>query len=106
MKVIDIGREFSIYPAGRYLDDGDYNGEVFRKDILIPALVANDRVEIILDNTRGYDSSFLEEAFGGLFRDMDIDYSTVIRKLILSTEDKFLKDEILSYMLDASKKRN
>lgn len=104
MRIIDIGRDFSIYPAGRYADDGDYSGEVFRRNILIPALVSNEKVEIILDNTRGYDSSFLEEAFGGLFREMDIDYATVARKLILSTDDKFLRDEILSYMVDASKR--
>jgi len=66
---IDIARDFSPVPAGRHASDGDYSGEHFRKSVLRPALDKYSTVEVILDNTEGFGSSFLEEAFGGLVRD-------------------------------------
>lgn len=66
--VIDIGKHFSEVPAGRFPDDGPDNGERFRVQFLVPALRESNTVEVVLDNTEGYGSSFLEEAFGGLVR--------------------------------------
>ena len=40
-KIINIRRDFSRYPAGRYIGDGPYNGQRFREDFLIPALKDN-----------------------------------------------------------------
>ncbi|HGM6931351.1 TPA: STAS-like domain-containing protein [Stenotrophomonas maltophilia] len=68
-KTIDIAKDFSPVPAGRHVSDGDYSGEFFRTSILRPALDEFSSVEVILDNTEGFGSSFLEEAFGGLVRD-------------------------------------
>ncbi|ROQ42464.1 uncharacterized protein DUF4325 [Stenotrophomonas maltophilia] len=68
MKTIDISRDFSRFPAGRYKADSDFSGEVFRDKILAPALSNFEHVQVILDNTEGFGSSFLEEAFGGLVR--------------------------------------
>lgn len=68
MKIIDISRDFSNVPAGRHEADGDFSGEAFRDKILVPALRQYDRVQVVLDNTEGFGSSFLEEAFGGLVR--------------------------------------
>lgn len=68
MKIIDISRDFSKVPAGRHKADGDFSGEVFRDELLAPALREYESVEVILDNTEGFGSSFLEEAFGGLVR--------------------------------------
>ncbi|MET4572753.1 hypothetical protein ABIA68_001604 [Stenotrophomonas rhizophila] len=68
MTTIDIGRDFSAVPAGRHQEDGEYNGERFRNELLAPALRSYESVEVILDNTEGFGSSFLEEAFGGLVR--------------------------------------
>lgn len=65
---ISVSTRFSEYPAGRYRADGDFSGEVFREDILVPLLSKHDLVEIDLDGAMGYGSSFLEEAFGGLVR--------------------------------------
>lgn len=67
-KTIDIGLDFSKVPAGRHPEDGDYSGEAFRNNLLKPALEEFERVEVVLDNTEGFGSSFLEEAFGGLVR--------------------------------------
>jgi hypothetical protein len=64
--------DYAPSPGGRYASDGDFSGEWFRDDILVPALTAAiDRSEVLiveLAGTSGYGSSFLEEAFGGLIR--------------------------------------
>lgn len=68
---ISIAKDFSDVPIGRARSDGDYTGEAFREDYLIPQLrkaTANDPLIVELDGAEGYPSSFLEEAFGGLVR--------------------------------------
>lgn len=67
-KKITVGIDFAKTPIGRYREDGPYSGQVFREDILIPALKENDKVIIDLSGVEGYGSSFLEEVFGGLIR--------------------------------------
>lgn len=68
MKSIDIASDFSKYPGGRYAADGDGNGESFRQRFLVPVLESGQTARVVLDGARGYPSSFLEEAFGGLIR--------------------------------------
>ena len=68
MKTIDIAKDFSDTPLGRYPTDGPHSGERFREEFLYPALKKNDSVSIVIDGTEGYGSSFLDEAFGGLVR--------------------------------------
>ena len=68
MKFISIGKDFSRAPIGRYKSDGAFSGEVFREDILKPALDSYQVIEIKIDDVEGYGSSFLDEAFGGLIR--------------------------------------
>jgi hypothetical protein len=65
-KVIRIAQEFCAAPSGRHPADGDFNGERFREEWLVPALEAGDAVEVVFDDAKGYGASFLEEAFGGL----------------------------------------
>ena len=67
-KIINIAKDFSRYPAGRFKSDGDYSGEHFREDLLIPALESENEIIIELDGTLGYSSAFFEEVFGGLVR--------------------------------------
>lgn len=68
MKRINIGKEFSDIPWGRYPDDGPVSGERFREELLKPALKEYHQVIVCLDDAEGYGSSFLDEAFGGLVR--------------------------------------
>jgi len=65
---IDVARDFTNRPFGRYRDDGDRSGEVFREKKLVPALRKYDHVTVDLGGTNVYGSSFLEEVFGGLVR--------------------------------------
>ena len=69
MKRIDIAKDFSDTPIGRYHpEDGPVTGERFREELLYPALKQDGQVTVVIDGTEGYGSSFLDEAFGGLVR--------------------------------------
>ena len=68
MKTISIARDFSPTPGGRLSRDGPFSGEAFRKRFLEPSVDQGEVVVVELDNVAGLPSSFLEEAFGGLFR--------------------------------------
>lgn len=100
---IDVGKSYSRYPAGRFADDGPYSGEKFREELLLPPLRRGSRVEVVLDNTAGYGSSFLEEAFGGLLR-AGIAATDVSELLVLITDDEGLRDEVLGYIDDEAKR--
>jgi len=65
---IDVAEKCGKFPFGRYRSDGEKSAEVFRDDILIPALDEHDEVTVDLSGTLYYSSSFLEETFGGLVR--------------------------------------
>ena len=66
--VIDVGRDFSTTPGGRYRAEGDWSGEEFREKFLVPRLDAGEDVIVDLDGPIGFTTSFLEEVFGGLVR--------------------------------------
>lgn len=95
--VINVARDFSKYPAGRYTEDGPASGQLFRDKFLIPALNEAKVLTIELDGTRGYGSSFLEEAFGGAVR-AGFAPSLVIQSIILISVDQSLVEEIHDYI--------
>lgn len=105
MAKILIARDFSPYPAGRYLEDGEFNGTTFRQDYLVPALKNFECVEVVFDGVTGFGSSFLEEAFGGLIREEGMDKKSLDDKLVLSTAELELEDDVkqsIRYMADAA----
>lgn len=69
---IKISKDFSDTPGPRYIKDGEYSGEAFRKELLEPlfreAIEKQEKLLIDFDGGYGYPTSFLEEAFGGLVR--------------------------------------
>lgn len=100
MKNISIASDFTKFPAGRFKDDGPYSGELFREKYLAPALSMNETVVVELDGARGYGSSFLEEAFGGLVR-LGFPADTVLSNVKLVSKDSSLIAEIQSYIRDS-----
>ena len=101
MITVTVAKDFSRHPAGRHLTDGPFNGELFRKKFLEPNIRTVDRIVIFFDGARGYGSSFLEEAFGGLIR-TGVPKELAISKLDLQTSNPDLKREILEYIQGAS----
>ena len=65
---IDVATDFFRNPFGRYRDDGERSAEVFREDMLVPAMREHAHVTVDLSGSNYYGSSFLEEVFGGLVR--------------------------------------
>lgn len=90
MEII-ICKDFTDAPGPRFKSQGDYSGEAFREDLLIPkfkeALEQNEKLIINFDGTFGYPTSFLEEAFGGL-------KEVYNKELILKTLEFISNDEI------------
>lgn len=90
MLEINISKEYTETPGGRYKEDGAFSGEEFRETMLVERyLAARDqktKLKIILDGGYGYPSSFLEEAFGGLSRTYGKE--SVKETLIFVSEDE------------------
>lgn len=98
-QTIDVARDFSKEPIGRYKTDGESSGEVFRQNLLIPALRDAEVVQVVLDGTEGYGSSFLDEAFAGLLRVHVLGVGEFSRRITLvSEEDPSLTTEIQEYV--------
>ena len=103
---IDIAKHFSKTPGPRYIHEGDFSGESFRKNILYPkvkeVIAKNGKIVIILDGTAGYGTSFLEESFGGLIREDNLSYTDLINVLeFISNEEPYLINDIYSYLEEA-----
>lgn len=106
---ISIVENFSRTPGPRYISEGEYSGELFRKSILLPnvkkAMETGDDILVDLDRASGYGTSFLEEAFGGLIREDKIPYDYLKNHMkIKSDEDEIYINEINIYMESAHKK--
>ncbi len=101
-----ISKEFTETPGGRFYTDGDFSGEMFReevlKSLLETAISSNEKIIIDLDDTYGYGSSFLEEAFGGLAR---IKTTKIVKEIIdfKSNDEPEQIERLKKYIEDASK---
>ncbi len=67
---IIIARDFTDTPGARYRTDGDWSGEMFLEEILLPRFndAANKGYVLLidLDKVFGYPSSFVSGSFGKL----------------------------------------
>ncbi len=102
--VLNIAKQFSRSPAGRYRADGPFSGEAFREDLLLPALNQSETVEVQLDGALGFGSSFLEEAFGGLVREAGLKADALHAKLRISSKLKTYEQRVWRYVDDARPK--
>lgn len=108
MRKINIGKDFSDHPIGRYRSDGNSSGEVFREEVLIPNLKKledNEKIEIILDDgVDGYGSSFLVEAFAGIVKAGIMDSKDLSKRLVFSYSDEdfsFYEGKVRQYIAEA-----
>lgn len=106
-----VARDFSRTPGPRYINEGDFSGQLFREQFLLPivreAISSKSMLRVDLDGTAGYGTSFLEEAFGGLVRENHIPLNDLLPILdIKSDEEDYLVEDITGYLKDASEKRN
>ena len=101
--VINVAKEFSGTPGGRYSRGGKFSGEDFRRNLLLPrfheCMENGEKLTVVLDGGYGYASSFLEEAFGGLVRETKDARTRQIE--IISAEQPGLIDTIKGYINDA-----
>jgi STAS-like domain of unknown function (DUF4325) len=103
--VLSIAEKFSAYPAGRDDNDGDFNGQKFRRNFLVPLLKqaegSHTKVTVSLRGMKSFGSSFLEEAFGGLVRNEGFKKSTLASILVIDAgapENERYKDSIERYI--------
>jgi hypothetical protein len=104
---LNIAKDYSPTPGSRRKSESVFSGEKLRTEVLVPLVTkakAEDlNIEINLDGTAGYGTSFLEEAFGGLIRVNNFDYNDLAKRIhFISTEEEYLITDIFQYMKDAS----
>lgn len=103
---INVCKEYTDTPGGRYKKQGDFSGQDFRETMLEPkyleAIMKNEKLQIDLDGGYGYGSSFLEEAFGGLIRDLKDNYKQALDIIEIKSDDEpKLIEDIKRYIKEA-----
>lgn len=109
-KILNIAKDFSRCPGARYRKEGEFSGEEFREDYLIPrleeALTNGDILLIDLDGSSGYSTSFIEESFGGLIRNNKYTLQQLNEVLdFKSDEDPSYIEDIKDYLKHAWENR-
>jgi len=103
---LSIARDFSRTPGPRHESEGEFSGELFYKGHLHPSFCrareGRQKLEVDLDGTAGFASSFLEETFGGLARDFG---AAAVRDTVTikSLEEPYLVEEIWGFVEKAEK---
>ena len=99
--IVNVAQDFSPVPGGRFDEDGEFNGSRFRREHLVPKLRSCECVDVVIDGTEGFGSSFLEEAFGGLIRVEGFSRAELVDRLrIVANDPRSLRyrRKIYSYM--------
>lgn len=87
---INIAKDFSDSPGGRYKKQGEFSGELFRENYLKPkyikAIESNEKLIVNFDGCYGFPSSFIDESFGGLARQLK--KKDILDNMILISNDQ------------------
>lgn len=102
---LSIAKEFTKTPGFRYrFQSPDSSGQQFREDFLGPSYIRakeeGQKLNVILDGTAGYLTSFLEEAFGGLKRDYPTE-DVMQHIIVTSNDEKHWEVDIQRYVKNA-----
>lgn len=98
---VNVAKQFSKLPGARYIRLGPNSGELFRKNFLLQPLREGKTVVVELDGVRGYGSSFLEEAFGGAVRELDLELSDALARLKVETRIESWRLDVDEYIRTA-----
>lgn len=89
MKTISVVENFTEYPGLRHCNISERSGEEFYHTVLnaafAEAYISNEELQVNLDFTAGYASSFLDEAFGNLVYDFTLDH---VKRLIIIVSEQ------------------
>lgn len=91
--MFSIAHDFTRFPAGRTRADGPSSGEHLRGIVL--QRLREGGLTINFDGVFGYGSSFLQSAFMGLAKEVDVKY------LQLICEDNSIVTEVWGYVNSA-----
>lgn len=106
MVKINIAKDFSDILGGRFYSDGSFSGQEFYERILKnsfnKAINKKTKLEINLDGTFGYPSSFIDQSFGELGREygQKLVQDTLI---FISNDQPNLENKIREYIKRGSK---
>jgi len=89
--VINVAKEFTEFPWARYKEDWDFSWEEFFEKFL-DNTENYKKIEIILDGTYWYPSSFLSEAFNRFYKKYGENWWEKL--VFISEEDPSLVDFI------------
>jgi hypothetical protein len=108
-KVVNIARDYTLYPGGRTEEDGPGSGATFRDKILLPFILdaerSNETVLVDFDGPPGYGTSFLEEVFGGLIRNHNFTKQRIENILRYKSETENTIRLVNQYINNAEEKR-
>ncbi len=104
---LNLAKDFSPNPFGRYPSDGPNSGERFREEKLKKALTECKQqkqvLEVYLDDVPiGLGSSFLDESFAGLILKRYFSVDDLKKLLVIRTSDPSYNEEIWAYIEEAA----
>lgn len=98
---VNVAKQFTKLPGARYIKLGPFSGEEFRQKFLVEPLRQGKTVIVELDGVRGYGSSFLDEAFGGVVRQLDLEIEDALNRLRVETSVKSWALDVDEYIRTA-----
>lgn len=99
---VNIANQFTRMPGGRYVRLGPNSGEMFREQFLVEPLSSGKTVIVELDGVRGYGSSFLEEAFGGVVRKLHLTSADALNRIKIITSVRSWDADVKDYIIKAA----
>lgn len=99
MKTIKLAIDFSRFPIGRNDNEGEFNGDKFKREVLLPRWQEldhnhNENLIIDLDGIAGVGRSFLDSSFGVLLRDKVFTENDLKKRIVFQSKDLQIKEKV------------